>query len=339
MSTTTRPSMRDEAPAATKWVYDFAEGSAQMRTLLGGKGANIAEMTRILGLDLVPAGFTITTAACVEYMQADRTQPAGLESQIDEALARLEQRAGRRLGDATDPLLVSVRSGARDSMPGMLDTVLNLGLNDGSVAGIAAVTGNERFAWDSFRRLVQMFGNVVRGIPGERFEHEIAAIKREHGVTLDTELDAAALRELTRRFRSFYDFPTDAREQLAAAISAVFDSWLGARAVSYRRINRIPDDWGTAVNVQQMVFGNRGERSGSGVAFSRDEVTGGPEPSGDFLPNAQGEDVVSGVRTPRDLAELHGWLPDAAAGSSRPSCTASTAKRTAACAGRFALRA
>jgi len=191
--------------------------------------------------------------------------------------------------------------------------VLNLGLSDAAVEGLAARTGDERFAWDSYRRLVQMFGNVVRGIPGERFEHEIAAIKREHGVTLDTELDAAALRELTRRFRSFYDFPTDAREQLAAAISAVFDSWLGARAVSYRRINRIPDDWGTAVNVQQMVFGNRGERSGSGVAFSRDEVTGGPEPSGDFLPNAQGEDVVSGVRTPRDLAELHGWLPDAAA--------------------------
>src|SRR5579871_514258 len=295
-----------------KWVYDFDEGSSDMRTLLGGKGAGIAEMTRLLGADRVPGGFTIATSACVEFMRAGRTFPAGLAEQVDEALARLEQRAGKRLGDADDPLLVSVRSGARESMPGMMDTVLNLGLGDEAVAGLAARTGDERFAWDSYRRLVQMFGNVVRGIPGERFEDEIAAVKRERGVTLDTELDADALRELTARFRSFYDFPADPREQLTAAITAVFDSWMGARAVAYRRINRIPDDWGTAVNVQQMVFGNRGARSGSGVAFSRDELTGAPEPSGDFLPNAQGEDVVSGVRTPRDLAELGEWLPDAA---------------------------
>ena len=312
MSTIVPSSAREDAPAATKWVYDFAEGSAQMRTLLGGKGANIAEMTRILGPDLVPAGFTITTAACVEYMRAGRTQPSGLDAQIDDALARLEQRAGRRLGDGADPLLVSVRSGARDSMPGMLDTVLNLGLSDASIAGLAAVTGNERFAWDSFRRLVQMFGNVVRGIPGERFEDAIAQIKRERGVSLDTELDADALRELTTRFRALYDFPEEPREQLAQAVRAVFDSWMGDRAVAYRRINRIPDDWGTAVNVQQMVFGNKGETSGSGVAFSRDEVTGAPQPSGDFLPNAQGEDVVSGVRTPRDLSDLGAWLPDVA---------------------------
>ena len=312
MSTIVPSSAREDAPAATKWVYDFAEGSAQMRTLLGGKGANIAEMTRILGPDLVPAGFTITTAACVEYMRAARTQPSGLDAQIDDALARLEQRAGRRLGDGADPLLVSVRSGARDSMPGMLDTVLNLGLSDASIAGLAAVTGNERFAWDSFRRLVQMFGNVVRGIPGERFEDAIAQIKRERGVSLDTELDADALRELTTRFRALYDFPEEPREQLAQAVRAVFDSWMGDRAVAYRRINRIPDDWGTAVNVQQMVFGNKGETSGSGVAFSRDEVTGAPQPSGDFLPNAQGEDVVSGVRTPRDLSDLGAWLPDVA---------------------------
>ncbi len=230
---------------------------------------------------------------------------------MDEALARLEERAGRRLDDPDEPLLVSVRSGARDSMPGMLDTILNLGLNDGAVEGLAASTGNERFAWDSYRRLVQMFGNVVCGVPGERFEDAIAAAKEARGVTLDTELDADALRGLVATFRSFYDFPTDPRAQLEQAIRAVFDSWMGARAIEYRRQNRIPEDWGTAVNIQQMVFGNKGETSGSGVAFSRDEVTGAPQPSGDFLQNAQGEDVVSGVRTPRDLSELEGWMPEA----------------------------
>ena len=190
--------------------------------------------------------------------------------------------------------------------------MLNLGLNDESAAGLAARTGEERFAWDCYRRLVQMFGNVVRGIPGERFEDEIARVKRERGVTLDTELDADALRELTESFKSYYDFPTDPRQQLTEAIQAVFDSWMGERAVQYRRINRLPDDWGTAVNVQQMVYGNKGETSCSGVAFSRDEVTGAPTPSGDFLPRAQGEDVVSGVRTPLDLSELRDWMPEAA---------------------------
>jgi pyruvate,orthophosphate dikinase len=293
---------------ATKWVYDFAEGSRDMRELLGGKGAGIAEMTRVLGPDLVPAGFTITTHACVEYMRGGR-DPDGLAEAVDAAIERLESHARRRLGDASDPLLVSVRSGARDSMPGMMDTVLNLGLNDVSVAGLAAATGNPRFACDSYRRLVQMFGDVVCGVPGARFEDEIAAIKAEHGVSLDTELDVDALTELTRRFRTLYDFPQDPREQLERAIRAVFDSWMGDRAVAYRRINGIPDDWGTAVNVQQMVFGNKGERSGSGVAFSRDEVTGAPEPSGDFLIDAQGEDVVSGVRNPLDLSELAAWMP------------------------------
>jgi pyruvate, orthophosphate dikinase len=297
---------------ATKWVYDFAEGSREMRELLGGKGAGIAEMTRVLGRELVPAGFTITTEACVAYMHAGRTPPVELQDQVDAALARLEEQAGKRLGDSHDPLLVSVRSGGRVSMPGMMDTVLNLGLNDESAAGLATQTGGERFAWDCYRRLVQMFGNVVRGIPGERFEDEIARVKGEHGVTLDAELDAAALRELTERFKSFFDFPTDPRTQLTEAIRAVFDSWMGERAVQYRRINRLPDDWGTAVNVQQMVYGNKGESSCSGVAFSRDEVTGGPEPSGDFLPAAQGEDVVSGVRTPRDLSQLRGWMPPVA---------------------------
>src|SRR5512132_2513985 len=202
------------APTATKWVYDFAEGSRDMRELLGGKGSGIAEMTRVLGPELVPAGFTITTEACVAYMRGDRVAPEGLEEAVDDALARLEAQAGRRLGDPSDPLLLSVRSGARDSMPGMMDTVLNLGLNDESVRGLAAATGNPRFAWDSFRRLVQMYGNVVRGLPGERFEAEIARMKRERGVQLDTELDAEALRELTARFRALFDFPTDPREQL-----------------------------------------------------------------------------------------------------------------------------
>jgi pyruvate, orthophosphate dikinase len=295
---------------AEKWVYEFSEGSRDMRDLLGGKGANVAEMTRVLGPARVPAGFTITTEACVVYMKSDRTFPEGLEAQVAAALKRLEEHAGKTLGDPDDPLLVSVRSGARESMPGMMDTVLNLGMNDKSVVGLAERTGNERFAWDSYRRFVQMYGNVVVGIPGERFEDAIKAIKKDRGVKEDTELDVDALRELTATFKGFYDFPSDPQEQLAGAVRAVFDSWMGERAVQYRRINRIPDDWGTAVNVQQMVFGNKGDTSGSGVAFSRDEVTGEPEPSGDFLPNAQGEDVVSGVRTPRDIRELRDWLPD-----------------------------
>jgi pyruvate, orthophosphate dikinase len=300
----------------SKWVYDFAEGSKEMRELLGGKGANVAEMTRVLGPDRVPSGFTITTEACVEYMRADQTEPDGMADQVAEALARLEEHTSKQLGDGGDPLLVSVRSGARESMPGMLDTVLNLGLNDESVEGLAATTDNPRFAWDSYRRFVQMFGNVSRGIPGERFEDAIKQAKSQRGVSDDTELDVDALRELTQTFKQIYQeatgeaFPQDPTEQLRLSIRAVFDSWVGDRAVEYRRINRIPDDWGTAVNVQQMVFGNKGDTSGSGVAFSRDEVTGAPEPSGDFLPNAQGEDVVSGVRTPRDIAEVSDWLPD-----------------------------
>jgi len=300
-----------------KLVYDFAEGSREMRDLLGGKGANVAEMTRVLGPERVPAGFTITTEACVAYLHSGGEMPAGLEEQVAAALAALEQRAGKRLGDPADPLLVSVRSGARESMPGMLDTVLNLGLGDEAVEGLAAVTGDERFAWDSYRRFAQMFGNVCRGIPGERYEQLIAAAKRAAGVEDDTELSAADLRGLTEAFKELFAaetgerFPQDPAEQLRAAIAAVFDSWRGERAVHYRRLNGIPDEWGTAVNVQQMVFGNQGEGSASGVAFSRDEVTGTPEPSGDFLPNAQGEDVVSGVRTPLDLAELATTMPAA----------------------------
>src|SRR3954469_23803930 len=303
--------------ADDQWVYDFSEGSKDMRELLGGKGANVAEMTRVLGAERVPAGFTITTEACVAYMKAGQQEPDGMAEQVKDALERLQEHTGKQLGDDDDPLLVSVRSGARESMPGMLDTVLNLGMNDTSVEGLAKATDNPRFAWDSYRRFVQMFGNVSRGIDGEAFEEAISEVKAQRGVEADTDLDTDALKELVDRFKRLYvehtgdEFPQEPDEQLRLAIRAVFDSWTGDRAREYRRINRIPDEWGTAVNVQQMVFGNKGDTSGSGVAFSRDEVTGAPEPSGDFLPNAQGEDVVSGARTPRDISEMKEWLPEA----------------------------
>jgi pyruvate,orthophosphate dikinase len=301
---------------AVNYVYDLADGSREMRDLLGGKGANLCEMTRRLGADLVPAGFVITTEACVEHMRTGG-EPAELAGQVAEALARLEQSSGRSFGDAGDPLLLSVRSGSRESMPGMMDTVLNLGLNDEAVAGLAHATGNERFAWDAYRRFVQMFANVVHGVPSEQIEREIQTLKERLGVTLDTQLDVYALRELTASFKRLFheqtgeDFPEQPAKQLHQAILAVFDSWNGERAVAYRRINHIPDGWGTAVTVQQMVFGNKGERSCSGVAFSRDELTGAPEPSGDFLINAQGEDVVSGVRNPQELHELREVMPEA----------------------------
>src|ERR1700690_2676624 len=317
MPTTRRstPAVDDTDPdSAEKYVYDFAEGSRGMRDLLGGKGANICEMTRLLGADLVPAGFVITSEACVIHMDTGE-EPPELAPQVAAALERLQTHVARRFGDSNDPLLLSVRSGSRESMPGMMDTVLNLGLNDRSVEGLARATGNERFAWDCYRRFVQMFSNVVRGVSGEHIEEEIAQVKAAHGVALDTELDVGALRELTDLFKRDFlrqtgePFPQDPAVQLDQAIRAVFDSWSGARAVAYRRINHIPDDWGTAVNVQQMVFGNKGASSGSGVAFSRAELTGAPEPAGDFLINAQGEDVVSGGRTPRDIRELSSWLP------------------------------
>jgi pyruvate,orthophosphate dikinase len=298
-------------------IYEFSEGSRDMGELLGGKGANVAEMTRVLGADKVPAGFTITTEACVAYMEGGQEFPEGLEEQLAEALEQLEEQAEKQLGGDKDPLLVSVRSGARESMPGMLDSVLNLGLNDTSVESLAKATDNERFAWDSYRRFVQMFGNVCKGVKGEAIEDTIKARKKEAGVEEDTDLDVDDLKALTDDLKKLYkdetdeDFPQEPKEQLEQAIRAVFDSWLGKRAVEYRRINRIPDEWGTAVNVQQMVFGNKGDTSCSGVAFSRDEVTGEPAPSGDYLPNAQGEDVVSGVRTPKDLHELKDEMPDA----------------------------
>src|SRR4051794_38940732 len=231
--------------ADEKWVYDFAEGSMDMRDLLGGKGANVAEMTRVLGADRVPAGFTITTEACVAYMREGQTEPDGMADQVADALERLQEHTGKRLGDDDDPLLVSVRSGARESMPGMLDTVLNLGMNDNSVEGLAKATENPRFAWDSYRRFVQMFGNVSRGIDGEAFEEAIREVKADRGVEADTDLDTDALKELVDRFKRLYaehtgdEFPQEPDEQLRLAIRAVFDSWTGNRAKEYRRINRI----------------------------------------------------------------------------------------------------
>jgi pyruvate, orthophosphate dikinase len=306
-----------EAKAPSRFVYRFSEGSRDQRELLGGKGAGLAEMTRVLGADRVPAGFTISTEACTAYMQGGNELPDGLWEEITEALGELQEEAGKALGDPADPLLVSVRSGARESMPGMLDTILNLGLNDRSVEGLAEATGDPRFAWDSYRRFIQMFANVAKGVSGEELEKTIAERKRAAGVEEDTELSVEDLKGLVDDFKGIYldhtgdQFPQEPQVQLRAAIEAVFDSWTGERAVRYRRINDISDEWGTAVNVQQMVFGNRGERSATGVAFSRDEVTGAPEPSGDFLVNAQGEDVVSGVRTPRDIAEMKEVMPDA----------------------------
>jgi pyruvate,orthophosphate dikinase len=297
------------------FVYDFSEAGDLGRELLGGKGAGLAEMTAI-GIP-VPAGFTITTEACVEYMRNGRTLPARLEEEIAEHLERLEEATGKRFGDSEDPLLVSVRSGAAVSMPGMMDTILNLGLNDESVEGLARATGNERFAYDAYRRLIQMYGNVVDGADAHAFEQALGELKRERGVKDDVELSSDDLRELVDGFRRIYreragsDFPQDPREQLQRAVRAVFDSWDTPRAQVYRRANGIPDDLGTAVNVVQMVFGNNGEESGTGVAFTRDPSTGEQGLWGEFLTNAQGEDVVAGIRTPLPLAEMKERLPEA----------------------------
>ncbi len=299
-----------------KRVYDFSEGSRDMRDLLGGKGANVAEMTR-LGLP-VPKGFTITTETCIDFLASGHAFPAGLDEEVTQHLVALEQAVGQRLGDPENPLLVSVRSGARDSMPGMMDTVLNLGLNDESVEGLAARTSNPRFAYDSYRRFIQMFGDVVAEVKRSHFEDAIVAMKAARGVEQDVDLTADDLRELVGAFEAIYHehrgepFPQDPRVQLDASIRAVFESWDNKRAQDYRRLHRIPYELGTAVNVQQMVFGNTGPRSGTGVAFTRSNVTGEVgEPFGDFLINAQGEDVVAGIRTPRPLAELAGELPEA----------------------------
>src|SRR5438105_10868845 len=285
----------------TKYVYGFSEGNRDMKDLLGGKGANLAEMTN-MGLH-VPPGFTITTEACLAYLR-ESAWPAGLDEEVEGHLQRLEQAMGKRLGDADDPLLVSVRSGAKFSMPGMMDTVLNLGLNDASVQGLAKqAEGDWRFAWDSYRRFIQMFGKIVMGIPGEAFEEKLDEAKERKGEgATDTDLEADDLKALVDEFKSIYKehtgagFPTEPRQQLRLAIEAVFKSWNGKRAVDYRRQNKISDDLGTAVNVVAMVFGNRGMDSGTGVAFTRDPATGDQVPYGDYLENAQGEDVVAGIR-------------------------------------------
>ncbi|HEY2788791.1 MAG TPA: pyruvate, phosphate dikinase [Gaiellales bacterium] len=301
--------------AGSGYVYDFSQGSKDMRALLGGKGAGLAEMTTI-GLP-VPDGFIITTQACNDYLAAGSTWPDGLRDQIAEHLADLERRVGKRLGDPADPLLVSVRSGSPVSMPGMMDTILNLGLNDRSVQGLTARSGDERFARDSYRRFVQMFGDVVMGVDGHLFEDALDRLKLDRGVRADVDLDAADLRKLLDTFRGIYrsgtgdDFPQDPAEQLERSVAAVFHSWNTPRAITYRRHDNISDDLGTAVNVGQMVFGNLGPTSATGVAFTRNPSTGERELYGEFLVNAQGEDVVAGIRTPRPLAELEEVSPQA----------------------------
>ncbi|WP_372349912.1 pyruvate, phosphate dikinase [Streptomyces sp. KL116D] len=294
-------------PQVTKFVYDFTEGNKDLKDLLGGKGANLAEMTN-LGLP-VPPGFTITTEACKVYLDSG-AEPVALRDEVSEHLDALEQQMGKKLGQADNPLLVSVRSGAKFSMPGMMDTVLNIGLSDKSVQGLAKQAGDDRFAWDSYRRLIQMFGKTVLDVDGELFEDELEKAKRAKKVTVDTDLDAADLKKLVTRFKKIVkteagrDFPQDPREQMDLAIHAVFDSWNTDRAKLYRRQERIPGDLGTAVNVCSMVFGNLGPDSGTGVAFTRDPASGHQGVYGDYLQNAQGEDVVAGIRNTVPLAEL-----------------------------------
>ncbi|HEY3615015.1 MAG TPA: pyruvate, phosphate dikinase [Gaiellales bacterium] len=298
-----------------QYVYAFADAAEVPRELLGGKGAGLAEMTQ-LGLP-VPDGFTITTAACVHAMHSGGDWPEGLAEQIDAGVAALEQRCGRRLGDESAPLLVSVRSGAAVSMPGMMETILNLGLNDAAAAALAEETSDPRFAYDSYRRLLQMFGDVVAGVPSHVFENALARRKQEQGAKLDTDLTGDDLRGLCTEFKRLYregsgdDFPQAPREQLRLAIGAVFRSWGAPRAHVYRRAHEISDELGTAANICQMVFGNRGESSGTGVCFSRDPSTGERVLYGEFLQNAQGEDVVAGIRTPEPIARMHELLPEA----------------------------
>ena len=298
-----------------KYVYLFKEGNADMRELLGGKGANLAEMTN-LGLP-IPQGFTVSTEACTEYYNDGKKINDEIQSQIFEALKKLEEMQGKKFGDNNDPLLVSVRSGARASMPGMMDTILNLGLNDVAVEGFAAKTGNPRFAYDSYRRFIQMYSDVVMEVPKSFFEKIIDEVKEAKGVHFDTELTVDDLKELVKRFKEVYknamngeEFPQDPTEQLMGAVKAVFRSWDNPRAIVYRRMNDIPGDWGTAVNVQAMVFGNMGETSGTGVAFTRNPSTGEKGIYGEYLINAQGEDVVAGVRTPQPITKLAEDLPE-----------------------------
>ena len=297
-----------------KYVFLFSEGKSSLRELLGGKGANLAEMTN-LGMP-VPQGFTVSTEACTRYYEDGRTIAPEIQEQITENLAKMEEIAGKKFGDAENPLLVSVRSGARASMPGMMDTILNLGLNDVVVEGLAKITNNPRFAYDSYRRFIQMFSDVVMELPKSSFERIIDEMKEEKGIKLDTEFDADDMKKMVVRFKEFYkenkgvDFPSDPREQLMEAVRAVFRSWDNPRANVYRRMNDIPYSWGTAVNVQMMVFGNSGDRSGTGVAFTRDPATGEAKLFGEFLINAQGEDVVAGIRTPQKIEKLKEIMPE-----------------------------
>jgi pyruvate,orthophosphate dikinase len=297
-----------------KMVYFFDEGKTDMKPLLGGKGANLAEMTRI-GLP-VPQGFTLTTAVCNKFVELGNKFPDGMMDQVETNLKKLEQISGNKFGDESDPLLVSVRSGARVSMPGMMDTVLNLGLNNNTVKGLIAKSNNPRFAYDCYRRFIQMFGNVVLGISHESFEHKLDEFKKRKGVKLDTELDANTLAEIVQAFKDVVKqetgeaFPENPKEQLKKAIHAVFNSWNNARAITYRNVNKIPHNWGTAVNVQQMAYGNFGDDSGTGVAFTRDPSTGDNVLYGEFLMNAQGEDVVAGIRTPKHISKLDKEMPE-----------------------------
>jgi len=306
--------MRVAAENATKWVYMFGEGSGAMKDLLGGKGAGVSEMTRA-GMP-VPPGFTITTDACRAYFGSAHSFPAGMWDQVLAALAETERMTGKGFGDPGNPLLVSVRSGAPISMPGMMDTILNLGLNAQTRSGLEDLTGDARFALDAQRRFIQMFGKIAKGVDGDRFEDELSQARREAGVKTDPELSPDQLRRLVERFLAIYQeatgqaFPEDPREQLRQAVEAVFESWDGRRARDYRRQERIPDDLGTAVNVQMMAFGNMGENSGTGVAFTRNPITGANELYGDYLVNAQGEDVVAGIRETESIADLELRLPD-----------------------------
>ena len=299
---------------STKWVYQFNEGNAEMRNLLGGKGANLAEMTG-LGLP-IPQGFTVTTEACTNYYDCGENISDEVQGQIFDAMKALENIQGKEFGDLEDPLLVSVRSGARVSMPGMMDTILNLGLNDVAVEGFAKKTGNPRFAYDSYRRFIQMFADVVKEVDKAKFEAVLDEMKEDKGAKFDTDLTADDLKEVIVRYKEIYkselgeDFPQEPKEQLLEAIKAVFRSWDNPRAIYYRRMNDIPGDWGTAVNVQTMVFGNKGETSGTGVAFTRNPSTGAKGIYGEYLINAQGEDVVAGVRTPQPISKLAEDLPE-----------------------------
>ena len=299
----------------TKWVYLFEEGQKDMKNILGGKGANLAEMTN-LGLP-IPGGFTITTEACTDYYDKGETISDEIEDQIFEALKKLEEKNGKKFGDKNDPLLVSVRSGARASMPGMMDTILNLGLTDESVEGFSKKTDNPRFAYDSYRRFIQMYADVVMEVSKSHFEKIIDEVKEAKGIKYDTELSVEDLKGLVDRFKTVYkeamngeEFPQDPKKQLMGAVKAVFRSWDNPRAIVYRRMNDIPGDWGTAVNIQTMVFGNKGETSGTGVAFTRNPSTGEKGIYGEYLINAQGEDVVAGVRTPQPITRLEEDMPD-----------------------------